>query len=151
MAALITVITTLVVAAFFATVTLLLLGEVFQALGWVAATTLSEPSSGRKVSDGIAFILAGALWLLASAAAIGWIATRLLDGRDESVMWGCLALNALIVLWWISTLRLRELRQVVRRGRGVPATSWSWIKVQRKRSHGKADPTTRTRQRCNSR
>jgi hypothetical protein len=53
------------------------------------------------------------------------------------VMWGSLALNALIVLWWISTQRLRELRQVIRQGRGVPATPWRWIKVQRERSNVK--------------
>jgi hypothetical protein len=140
MAALISVITILVVAAFFIVVTLLLVGEVFQALGWVATamTTFSEPSSERKVLEGIAFILAGALWLSASAAAIEWSATVLLDGRGESVMWGSLALNALIVLWWISTLRLRAIRQVVRQRRGAPATAWSWITVQRKRSHVKA-------------
>jgi hypothetical protein len=140
MAALISVITILVVAAFFVTVTLLLLGEVFQALGWFATgmTTFSEPSSERKVLEGIAFILAGVLWLSASAAAIGWITTVLLDGHGESVMWGSLALNALIVLWWISTLRLREIRQVVQQGRGVPAAPWRWIKVRRERSRAKA-------------
>lgn len=132
-AALISVITMLAVAAFFVTVALLLLGEVFQALGWVAAglATFAEPSSERKVLEGIAFILPGALWLSASAAVIGWITSVLLDGHGESVMWGSLALNALIVLWWISTLRLREIRQVVRQGRGVPATPWNWIKVRR--------------------
>ncbi|EHB48830.1 hypothetical protein MycrhDRAFT_5671 [Mycolicibacterium rhodesiae JS60] len=139
MTALILVITSLMVAAFFVAVALLLLGEVVQALGWVAAgmTTFSEPSSERKVLEGIAFRLAGLLWLSASTAVLGWIATVLLDGRGESVMWGCLALNAVIVLWWISTLRLRELRQVVRQGRGVPAAPWRWIKIQRARSIAK--------------
>jgi hypothetical protein len=133
MAALISVITILVVAAFFITVALLLLGEVFQALGWAVTemTTFSDGSCGRRTLDGIAVVLAGALWLSASAAAVGWMTAVLLDGHGESMLWGSLALNVLIVLWWIATLRLRELRQVVRQRRGVPVTPWRSIKLRR--------------------
>lgn len=122
-AALISVITMFSVAAFFLTVALLLLGEVFKALRWAVAemATFSESSSGRGTLEGVASVLAGALWLSASAAAVAWITTVLLAGHGESVMWGNLALNVLIVLWWIATMRLREIRQAVRQGRRVPA------------------------------
>lgn len=135
MAAVIFAITTLVVVAFFLTVALLLLGEVAEALRWAVAgmTACFGPSFERKIFEGLSLVLAGALWLVASAVAAGWIATILLNGHGPSVMWGSSALTALVVLWWIATLRLHAIRQHVRRERGLAVPRWRRVTVPRQR------------------
>lgn len=137
MGAVIFAITTLVVAAFFLTVALLLLGEVAEALRWAVAgmTACSGPSSERKIFEGMLLVLAGALWLVSSAVAAGWIATLLLNGHGPSVMWGSSALTTLVVLWWFATLRLHAIRQHVRREHGLAAPRWRPVTVPRQRSN----------------
>lgn len=110
-------------------------GEALQAIGWcliAMASLMRPPAEDVRIFEALSYSLTTAVWLAAGGGGLAWAGTFLLGGAGPSLAWGVAAFGALVALWWLATIELRDVRNVVRESRGIPATPWQYLKDRRR-------------------